>query len=278
MDKKILLTDCSDETGLIARITSICSKHSLNIIKNTEFVAHEQQRFFMRTVLEGNFTDDFLCEVQNSLPQGGNARLVTTNKKRLVIMVTKETHCLGDLLLKHYAQDLNIEIVAVIGNYETLRDLTEKFGIPYHCVSHENLTREEHCRHIMKVINQYSPDFIVLAKYMRILTPEFINAYPNKIINIHHSFLPAFIGAKPYEQAFNRGVKIIGATAHFVTEHLDEGPIIEQDVIKVDHNFTAEDMAEAGRDIERLVLDHALNYVLQNKVFIYGNKTVVFRN
>ena len=117
-----------------------------------------------------------------------------------------------------------------------------------------------------------------MAKYMRILTPEFIDAYPQKIINIHHSFLPAFIGAKPYEQAFNRGVKIIGATAHFVTEHLDEGPIIEQDVIKVDHNFSAEDMALAGRDIERLVLDHALSYVLDNKVFIYGNKTVVFKN
>lgn len=193
-------------------------------------------------------------------------------------MVTKESHCLGDLLLKHYAQALNLEIVAVIGNYDVLRELTEKFNIPYHHVSHEGLTREEHCRRIMAVINEYNPDFIVLAKYMRILTPEFIDAYPQKIINIHHSFLPAFIGAKPYEQAFNRGVKIIGATAHFVTEHLDEGPIIEQDVIKVDHNFSAEDMALAGRDIERLVLDHALSYVLDNKVFIYGNKTVVFKN
>ena len=193
-------------------------------------------------------------------------------------MVTKESHCLGDLLLKHYAQALNLEIVAVIGNYDVLRELTEKFNIPYHHVSHEGLTREEHCRRIMAVINEYNPDFIVLAKYMRILTPEFIEAYPQKIINIHHSFLPAFIGAKPYEQAFNRGVKIIGATAHFVTEHLDEGPIIEQDVIKVDHNFSAEDMALAGRDIERLVLDHALSYVLDNKVFIYGNKTVVFKN
>lgn len=278
MERKILLTDCHDETGIIANVTSICSKYRLNIVKNTEFVAHEQERFFMRTVLEGDFNSNFLSDVRDALPEGASARLVSTAKKRLVVMVTKETHCLGDLLLKHYAQALNLEIVAVIGNYDVLRELTEKFNIPYHHVSHEGLTREEHCRRIMAVINEYNPDFIVLAKYMRILTPEFIEAYPQKIINIHHSFLPAFIGAKPYEQAFNRGVKIIGATAHFVTEHLDEGPIIEQDVIKVDHNFSAEDMALAGRDIERLVLDHALSYVLDNKVFIYGNKTVVFKN
>jgi formyltetrahydrofolate deformylase len=278
MERKILLTDCPDETGLIARVTGICSKYKLNIIKNTEFVANQQQRFFMRTVLEGDFCSGFLQEIREALPKEASIRLITTSRKKLVVMVTKEMHCIGDLLLKHYAQTMNFEISAVIGNYDNLRELTEKFGIPFHTVSHENLTREEHCREIMKVIDGYSPDYIVLAKYMRILTPEFINAYPNRIINIHHSFLPAFIGAKPYEQAYNRGVKIIGATAHFVTEHLDEGPIIDQDVIKVDHNFTASDMAEAGRDIERMVLDHALNYVLDDKVFIYGNKTVVFRN
>lgn len=278
MERKILLTDCSDETGLISRVTGICSKFKLNIVKNTEFVAHEQSRFFMRTVLEGDFNDDFFTEVKTSLPQGASVRLVSQKRKRLVIMVTKETHCLGDLLLKHYAQTMNFEICAVIGNYNVLKDLTEKFNIPFHFVSHENLTREEHCRKIQEVIDSYNPDYIVLAKYMRILTPEFINAYPSRIINIHHSFLPAFIGAKPYEQAFNRGVKIIGATAHFVTEHLDEGPIIEQDVIKVNHNFSSTDMAIAGHDIERMVLDHALGYVLDDKVFIYGNKTVVFRN
>ncbi len=278
MERKILLTDCSDETGLISRITGACSKYRLNIVKNTEFVAHEESRFFMRTVLEGDFDPDFPDEVRKELPSGASVRLVSAKRKRLVIMVTREAHCLGDLLLKHYTQTMNFEIAAVIGNYNVLQELTEKFGIPFHLVSHENLTREEHCRKIMEVINSYDPDYIVLAKYMRILTPEFINSYPNRIINIHHSFLPAFVGAKPYEQAYNRGVKIIGATAHFVTEHLDEGPIIEQDVIKVDHNFTAADMAEAGHDIERMVLDHALGYVLDDKVFIYGNKTVVFRN
>ncbi len=278
MERKILLTDCSDATGLISRVTSACSRYNLNIVKNTEFVAHEQSRFFMRTVLEGEFNDSFLNDVKKELPEGASVRLVSQRRKKLVIMVTKETHCLGDLLLKHYSQTMNFEIAAVIGNYDTLEELTEKFHIPFHLVSHENLTREEHCRKIMEVINSYDPDYIVLAKYMRILTSEFINAYPNRIINIHHSFLPAFIGAKPYEQAYNRGVKIIGATAHFVTEHLDEGPIIEQDVIKVDHNFSAVDMAIAGHDIERMVLDHALGYVLDDKVFIYGNKTVVFRN
>ncbi len=278
MERKILLTECPDETGLIARITGICGRHSLNIIKNTEFVANQQRLFFMRTVLEGDFPESFPDEVRSALPQGASVRLVASRRKRLVIMVTREQHCLGDLLLKNYAGNVNFEIAAVIGNYDTLRELTEKFAIPFHLVSHEDLTREEHCRQIMKVIGQYEPDYIVLAKYMRILTPEFINAYPSRIINIHHSFLPAFIGARPYEQAYNRGVKIIGATAHFVTEHLDEGPIIEQDVIKVDHNYTAADMAEAGRDIERMVLDHALNYVMDDKVFIFGNRTVVFRN
>ena len=226
MERKILLTDCPDETGLIARVTGICSRHRLNIIKNTDFVDNQKSRFFMRTVLDGEFTDDFLAEVKESLPESASIRLVTSCRKRLVIMVTKEIHCLGDLLLKNYAKTMNFEIAAVIGNYNSLRELTEKFSIPFHLVSHEGLTREEHCRQIMKVIDAYAPDYIVLAKYMRILTPEFISAYPNRIINIHHSFLPAFIGAKPYEQAYNRGVKIIGATAHFVTEHLDRKSVV----------------------------------------------------
>lgn len=277
MARKILLTDCPDSKGLIAAVTGICTNSGLNIVKNSEFVSHSVSKFFMRTVLEGDFDADFTDKIKSALPDGANVRLLDSGKKRLVVMVTKERHCIGDLLLRHYANQGDLEIAAVIGNYDDLRDLTERFNVPFHCVSHEGKTREEHCREIMKVIDSYAPDYIVLAKYMRILTPEFINAYPRRIINIHHSFLPAFIGAKPYEQAFNRGVKIIGATAHFVTEHLDEGPIIEQDVTKVDHNYSAADMATAGRDIERLVLGHALNYVLEDRVFIHGNKTVVFR-
>ena len=151
------------------------------------------------------------------------------------------------------------------------------YDIPFHTVSHEGLSREEHEARMRAVIDQYQPDYVVLAKYMRVLTPEFVAAYPFRIINIHHSFLPAFIGARPYRQAYDRGVKIIGATAHFVTDDLDEGPIIEQDVIHVNHTFSAEDMAKAGRDGERAVLTRALSQVVEERVFVHGNRTVVFK-
>ena len=277
MERKILLTDCPDAKGLIAKITNICYKHQLNIIKNDEFVDHDQGRFFMRTELEGRFNDATLMEdLDDALPDGSSRRLVPSGRKRLVILVTKESHCLGDILMKSYSGALDVEIAAVVGNYDVLADLTEKFGIPYHTVSHEGLSREEHEEQVLAVVGQYEPDYLVLAKYMRVLTPAFVRAYPYRIINIHHSFLPAFIGARPYQQAFDRGVKIIGATAHFVTNDLDEGPIIEQAVINVDHTFNAEAMAKAGRDVERSVLSSALANVLDEKVFVYGNRTVVF--
>lgn len=278
MERKILLTDCPDAKGLIAKITNICYKHQLNIIKNDEFVDHDQGRFFMRTELEGRFNDATLMEdLDDALPTGSSRRLVPSGRKRLVILVTKESHCLGDILMKSYSGALDVEIAAVVGNYDVLADLTEKFGIPFHTVSHEGLTREEHEAKVQAVVDQYEPDYLVLAKYMRVLTPAFVRTYPYRIINIHHSFLPAFIGARPYQQAFDRGVKIIGATAHFVTNDLDEGPIIEQAVINVNHTFNAEAMAKAGRDVERSVLSSALANVLDEKVFVYGNRTVVFK-
>ena len=279
MERKILLTDCPDAKGLIAKITNICYKHQLNIIKNDEFVDHDQGRFFMRTELEGRFNDATLMEdLDDALPDGSSRRLVPSGRKRLVILVTKESHCLGDILMKSYSGALDVDIAAVVGNYDKLADLTGKFEIPFHTVSHEGLSREEHELQVRAIIDQYQPDYVVLAKYMRVLTPEFVTAYRRKIINIHHSFLPAFIGARPYQQAYDRGVKIIGATAHFVTDVLDEGPIIEQDVIHVSHSFTANDMAKAGRDVERSVLSRALAHVLDEKVFVYGNKTVVFKS
>ncbi len=278
MERKILLTDCPDAKGLIAKITNICYKHQLNIIKNDEFVTHEQGRFFMRTVLEGRFNDEtFLEDLDDALPEGSDRRLIPVGRKRLVILVTKESHCLGDILMKSYSGALDVDIAAVIGNYDSLAELTGKFGIPFHTVSHDGLSREAHEQQVRAIIDQYHPDYVVLAKYMRVLTPEFVSAYRRRIINIHHSFLPAFIGARPYQQAFDRGVKIIGATAHFVTDDLDEGPIIEQDVIHVNHSFSAEDMAKAGRDGERSVLSRALAHVLDERVFVYGNKTVVFK-
>ena len=279
MERKILLTDCPDAKGLIAKITNICYKHQLNIIKNDEFVDYEQGRFFMRTELEGRFNDEtLLADLDDALPEGSDRRLVPSGRKRLVVLVTKESHCLGDILMKSYSGALDVDIAAVVGNYDKLADLTEKFDIPFHTVSHEGLSREEHELQVRAIIDQYEPDYVVLAKYMRVLTPDFVAAYRRKIINIHHSFLPAFIGARPYQQAYDRGVKIIGATAHFVTDVLDEGPIIEQDVIHVSHSFTANDMAKAGRDVERSVLSRALAHVLDEKVFVYGNKTEVFKS
>lgn len=276
MEKKTLLTHCTDAPGLIAKITNICYKHQLNIVHNNEFVDNTSGHFFMRTELEGYFNDTtFLHDLDQALPQGTKRQLIGSDRKRIVILVTKEAHCLGDILMKNYDGSLDVEIAAVVGNYDTLQALTERFDIPYHHVSHEDLNREEHEKNMMAVVEQYQPNYLVLAKYMRVLTPSFVEKYHHKIINIHHSFLPAFIGAKPYQQAYERGVKIIGATAHFVTNDLDEGPIIKQDVIPVDHNFSAQDMAQAGRDVEKNVLSKALNKVLNDHVFVYGNKTVI---
>jgi len=278
MQRKILLTECPDAKGLISTITNICAKHQLNIIKNNEFVDHQANRFFMRTELEGYFNDQtLLADLDNALPTGSIRRLESAGRKRIVIMVTKEAHCLGDLLMKAVYGDMEVEIAAVVGNYDSLRQLTERFDIPFHHITHVDLSREEHEQQVIEVVQQYQPDYVVLAKYMRILTPAFVEAFSNKILNIHHSFLPAFIGAKPYQQAYDRGVKIIGATAHFVNNDLDEGPIVEQHVIHVDHTYSAEEMAKAGRDVEKAVLSKALQQVLDEKVFVYGNRTVVFR-
>ncbi|WP_154124769.1 formyltetrahydrofolate deformylase [Grimontia hollisae] len=277
MERKILLTDCPDAQGLIAKITNICYKHQLNIIHNNEYVDHSTGQFFMRTELEGIFNDEtFLLDIDQALPPGSHRRLVNARRrKRVVIMVTKESHCLGDILMKAYDGSLDVDIAAVIGNHDKLATLTEKFDIPFHFVSHEGLEREAHEAQIVNIIDSYQPDYIVLAKFMRVLTPGFVAKFPRKIINIHHSFLPAFIGARPYHQAWERGVKLIGATAHFVTNDLDEGPIIDQNTKHVDHTFSAEDMVKAGRDVEKTVLSNALSQVLEDRVFVYGNKTVI---
>ncbi|MFV7783292.1 formyltetrahydrofolate deformylase [Shewanella marisflavi] len=277
MQQRVLITDCADAPGLITKITGVCYAHGLNIVKNSEFVDNAQGRFFMRTELEGTFDEaQFLADIDEVLPEQRHRTLVAKGTKRVVVMVTKEAHCLGDILMKAYYGGLDVEIAAIVGNYDTLKPLADKFDVPFYGVSHEGLTRHEHEQAMLTIINQYQPDYLVLAKFMRVLTPEFVEQYPNRIINIHHSFLPAFIGASPYRQAWERGVKIIGATAHFVNNCLDEGPIIKQDVIPVDHSYSAEELAKCGRDVEKSVLSKALQLVLQEDVIVYGNKTVVF--
>ena len=267
---------CKDEKGLVYRISEILLENGLNIIKNDEFVDNEKALFFMRTEVSGIAEPEKVIEQLKKQLGDCSIELSQNEYKKVVVLVTKEHHCLADLLIRNQFKDLNFNIVAVVGNYENLRELTEKFNIPFIYIPAENITREEHEEKIKTVLQDYDYDYLVLAKFMRILSPDFVKDFEGKIINIHHSFLPAFIGANPYKQAFERGVKIIGATAHFVTNDLDEGPIIYQDTIKVSHSKTAKDLAKMGKDVERIVLANALKLVFEDKVFIDGNKTIIF--
>ncbi len=276
-NKARILIDCTDAKGLVYLVSKVFFQRGLNIDSNQEFVDNDSGKFFMRSVVSGDFVaKDLESELLSVLPTHANLQLVTPEKKKIVLLVTKESHALGDILIRHSAGELDAEIQAVIGNHKTLEQLVVRFDIPFHYVSAQGVNRTEHEHEVMGKINSYDFDYIVLAKYMRILTEHFISHYTQKIINIHHSFLPAFIGANPYKQAFERGVKIIGATAHFVTSDLDEGPIIAQNIIPVNHRFDWRDMQRAGRDVEKSVLSRALSLVLNDRVFIHGNKTIVF--
>lgn len=275
MFKNVLLVECMDIPGLVHGITGVLFKHKLNITMNQEFV--ESDRFFMRTEFEGHLDGIFLVnELTAILPLGALIKLCDQQPKKIVLLVTREAHCLGDILIRHEFKQLQTSILGVISNHDSLRNLVERFDLPFHYISHEQLTREEHEAKILAKIDSMAPDYVVLAKYMRVLTPAFVKRFDGTMINIHHSFLPAFIGAKPYHQAFDRGVKVIGATAHFVTEQLDEGPIIFQRVIPVNHSHSAQDMANAGIDVEQIVLSSALKLLCEDRIFISGNRTIIF--
>lgn len=277
MNSHILLINCPDERGLVYKITSVLYKYALNVISNGEFVEKNFNHFFMRTEFSGDFDrDQLLKDLYAVLPDKVEIKLTDNKKKDIVILATKEHHCLSDLLIRHAFNELNANILAVISNYNTLEDLTNKFNVPFHWVSHEGVSREEYEEKTLEVIKKYNPEFLVLAKYMRILSPGFVSHFSNRIVNIHHSFLPAFIGANPYAQAYERGVKIIGATAHFVNNDLDQGPIIAQSVIPVDHTHSAKEMTQAGRDVEKIVLAKSLKLVLNEQIFVYRNKTIIF--
>ncbi len=277
MQNYILLVDCSDEKGLIHKITGVLYENGLNIISNSEFVEAESEHFFMRSEFTGEVNEHIIInQLREVLPDNANIDLIKHRKKKIIVFVTKEHHCLGDLLIKNEYKEINAEIIAVISNYPDLESLVNKFKIPFYFFSHQNKTREEHEEEILKILGKFDHDYIVLAKYMRILTPNFVLKFKNRIINIHHSFLPAFIGAKPYFQAFQRGVKIIGATSHFVNEELDEGSIIVQEVIHVDHKYSVKDMQRAGREVEIISLSKALKLVFEDRVFISNNKTIIF--
>jgi formyltetrahydrofolate deformylase len=273
-----VLIDANDEKGLVHKVSSVFFNYDLNILSNSEFVDKESNKFFMRSVVDGLLNKaELIAAIEDVLPQSSSVRVIEPKKKNIIIMATKELHALGDILIRHEAGELEANILAVVSNYDLLEPFVNKFDIPYVTVSHEGLERAEHETKIIEAIHSFNDvDYIVLAKYMRILTPRFVETFEDKIMNIHHSFLPAFVGANPYKQAYDRGVKIIGATAHFVNNNLDEGPIIAQEVIHVNHAYGWKDMQRSGKDVEKVVLSRALKLALEDRIFVYANRTVIF--
>lgn len=277
METHIVLIDCGDQKGLVHEITGVFYRSGHNVTANAEFVDGEADHFFMRTEVVGDMdAAQVTADLRAVLPAPVTIRIMRRLKKNLVIFATREHHCLADLLVRHAYGELNAIVLAVISNHATLGPLAGRFGVAYYHIAREGVSQAEHEAKILNLLESLNPEYIVLAKYMRILSPEFVARFQNRIVNIHHSFLPAFAGANPYRQAFERGVKIIGATAHFVTASLDQGPIIAQGVIPVDHTHSAADMAEAGKDVEKTVLARALRLVLEDRVFVSGNRTVIF--
>lgn len=273
----IIVIQCRDQVGLVAAISGVLANEKINIVSMREHVDKVENRFFMRVETEP-YTDTAALEtmLHNVLPEDAFVKTDPTPEKKIVVLVTKEYHCLGDILLRNHFKTLGASVQCVIGNHDTLENICTRFDIPFHYISHEEKDKTIFEQELATTINQYDFDYVVLAKFMRILSPAFVQHFPMRIINIHHSFLPAFIGANPYRKAFERGVKLIGATAHFVTNDLDEGPIIAQQIIPVNHSFTASGMMKAGKDIETAVLAKALQLVFDDRVFVYKNKTVVF--
>lgn len=277
-NQTLILIQCRDAVGLVALISNVVAQHGLNIVTMREYVDEDADRFYVRIVCAGKpeAPEQLINELIQQLPYGASVLLNPPQLKKLAILVTKEHHCLGDLIVRHFFNTLGAEVCCVVGNYEVLQSFTERFGIPFHYVGHEGKSKEAFEQELLDVLAPYKPDYLVLAKFMRILSPDFVSKYRGRMINIHHSFLPAFVGANPYKQAHARGVKLIGATAHFVTEDLDEGPIIAQDIRSVNHSYTVKDMVRAGKEVEKSVLSKAVSLVIEDRVIITGNKTVVF--
>ena len=272
----IIVIQCKDQVGLVASISAILAKLQLNIVSMREHVDKAENIFFLRLEVEDGNGAELEETLAKVLPAGAMISVNLIPHKKVVVLVTKEYHCLADILIRDYFKTLGASVQCVIGNHATLQNICERFDMPFYHVSHEQASKQEFEQKVSDIIEQYTPDYVILAKFMRILSPDFVAKFPLRVINIHHSFLPAFIGANPYKQAFERGVKLIGATAHFVSNELDEGPIIAQQIIPVNHSFTAATMVKAGQEIETAVLTNALKLVFEDRVFVYKNKTVVF--
>ena len=278
-----LLLHCPDKPGILAEVTDFITVNKGNIIYLDQYVDHVENIFFMRIEWE---LKDFLVPQEKiedyfatlyAQKYEMNFRLYFSDTKpRMAIFVSKMSHCLFDLLARYTAGEWNVEIPLIISNHPDLQHVAERFGIPFYLFPITKETKEEQERKEMELLAKHKITFIVLARYMQVISEQMINAYPNKIINIHHSFLPAFVGAKPYHAAFQRGVKIIGATSHYVTTELDAGPIIEQDVVRITHKDAIEDLVNKGKDLEKIVLSRAVQKHIERKVLAYKNKTVIF--
>ncbi|AMR31851.1 formyltetrahydrofolate deformylase [Mucilaginibacter sp. PAMC 26640] len=271
----IIVIQCADRIGLVAAISGLVAQKQFNIISMQEHVDKGEQLFFMRLELDKeDGAEELETDLRNTLPDGALVKINPKAEKKIIVLVTKEYHCLADILVRNYFKTLGASVQCVIGNQSILQDICTRFEIPFYYIPFEGDNQNFEAA-ITKAISAHEYDYLVLAKFMRILSAGFVSRARLKIINIHHSFLPAFAGANPYRQAHERGVKLIGATAHFVTDALDEGPIIAQQIIPADHSLTVSDMVKAGKEIETAVLAKALKLVFDDRVFVYQNKTVV---
>ncbi len=283
----ILLISCPDRKGEVATIADFVYRHGGNILHADEHADEESGLFLMRVEFDpkdfdidlsqkdlADFDKHFSPIAKDFMMQWRLAQ--SSQRPRMIILVSKYDHCLVDLLYRHKSGELACDIPLIISNHADNQAIADFYKIPYAIVPVSKENKDQAEQQLHSLITQHNPDFMVLARYMQILSNDFVNRYPQRIINIHHSFLPAFVGARPYHQAFERGVKLIGATSHYVTEVLDDGPIIEQDVVRVSHRDTVEDLIRKGRDLEKVVLSRAVRWHVENRVLLYGNKTVVF--
>ena len=278
----ILLLSCPDQKGVVATIADFVYRHNGNILHADEHADEGSNLFLMRVEFDPADFDIDLADFAHHFDPIAKRfdmtwRLAQSARRpRMAILVSKYDHCLADLLYRHRSGELTCEIPVIISNHPDNKPIADFYGIPFETVPVMKDQKQLAEQNILDLLKQHNPDFIVLARYMQILSHQFVSAYPQRIINIHHSFLPAFIGAKPYHQAFQRGVKLIGATSHYVTEVLDDGPIIEQDVVRISHRDAVEDLIQKGRDLEKIVLSRAVRWHIENRVLLYGHKTVVF--
>lgn len=278
-----LTASCPDRVGIVARVSGFIAEHGGWMLESSYHADDIDRRYFMRIEIKADSLPFDLAELEHRFTPIATEFAMdwriadSAAKKRVVVLVSKQEHCLYDLLARWQSKDIDIEIPCVISNHDDLRGFVEWHGITFHHVPVAAENKAIAFAEIQRIFNTAKGDTMVLARYMQILSPELCRNYPGRIINIHHSFLPSFVGAKPYHQAYQRGVKLIGATCHYVTEELDQGPIIEQDVIRIDHSDSVEDMVRYGKDIEKTVLARGLRYHLEDRVLVHGTKTVVFR-